>query len=856
MSSTTVNDELTLHFAVSYEGARRDHVKNVTWTWRTLCQWLSDFKRDTLTLEEFKKLPKERQLARKNVGYFIGGTFKNGIRGNLFAEQRQVITLDIDVGNEKLLEALREGTTGLGPCEYFVHSTRTHGDGAIKLHIVIPLSRRVDGDEFNALSRLAAWEIDPRMMAVDPVSFVPAQLMFWPSTCADIEPIIIHRQGPLLDIDRELAEWGDWRDIEMLPRSEREKKARPRVAITEEPTSKRGPVGVFCRRWNIPEAIAEFLSDIYVETSESGRWTYTKGTSTNGAIVYDDGHGPNKMESHHTSDPAFGQNNSFDLTCIHLYGHLDGAGDHDKPPQEKPSYKAFTKWLSETQPAYLHDLRDSYYGEADGDEPYYEPGADAEAQTGPTGREPVVRPSVPPKRVAASTTPAPAAAIDDPDWRDRLDINEKGTVKAGLANLILILRNDRWFKGKIAYNEMINFVTLRQPIKVRSLRIDTSDPFDTPDITLTDVHRSQIRHILEAPRGEKRTGWGLKVAARDLDDAIGVVAGEHRYHPVREYLEALGEWDGEGRIEKLFTTACHTDNSIFARDAGRKIMLAAVDRAMRPGGKFDYLPVLEGPQGIGKSRFCRMLAPDAAWFGESEGHFDDAKKFVESTLGFWFIEIPELTQFTRADVKAIKTTLSRQSEFVRLSYRENPELFKRSFVMFGTTNEDQYLRDGTGNRRIWPIRCGDGPIDLAWVRDNRDQLFAEALAEWREMVRQSNSGELWLSLSPDAEAEAKELQDGRMIETIDNSVAGQIAHWCELMVVDENGFGDPVRRDTMCGREAHDAVFPNTRWDNRAHQMISAAMRQVPGWAQDEKLSRYPGYGPQRVWRRIKKGED
>ena len=256
---STVNDRLLLKFAVS-EGKSQRHVKNVVMPWLDFRERAKISDADPLTLAEFTSKSKDWQALRKNNGYFVGAQFKGGIRHKINARPRQLLTYDIDQGNNALIDDLRNGTSGIGPIEYLAYSTRTHGNGAIKLRLVIPLPKLLPEERFNPLSRILAEAIDPDMRMVDPVSFKPSQYMYWPSHCADVTPVYIHHEGALLDADRVLANWasawGDWSDFRNLPRSEREQeRLRADVARSADPTTKRGPVGVFCNLWNIHGAI-------------------------------------------------------------------------------------------------------------------------------------------------------------------------------------------------------------------------------------------------------------------------------------------------------------------------------------------------------------------------------------------------------------------------------------------------------------------------------------------------------------------------------------------------------------------------------------------------------------------------
>jgi hypothetical protein len=656
---STVNDRLLLRFAIS-EGKSQRHVKNQVWSWLEFRERAERSDTDPLTLAEFTSKSKDWQALRKNNGYFVGAQFKGGIRHKINARPRQLMTFDIDKGDNRLLIDLQDGTSGIGAIEYLVYSTRTHGNGAVKLRLVIPLGKLLPEEKFNPLSRILAEMIDPDMRMVDPVSFKPSQYMYWPSHCADVEPVFIHHQGPMIDVDRILSSWadawGDWSDFRNLPRSEREQeRLRADVARSADPLMKRGPVGVFCNLWNIHEAVIEFdMPYVPGEMGQNGipaRYTYTLGTSSNGVVVYDDG---NKAHSHHSSDPLSDLNfNSYDMVRVHKFGHLDGAREVGDDPRKMPSYKAMMEMLHDNT-EFSTALRDSYYGISpeDADDTF---DADYDAPMSLAGD------------VEVTSTKPPVVERGE-NWRDRLDLNEKGTIKVTAHNLFLILRYSKVFYGTLAYNEFTHMGGLIKPLRVPSLGVYYPMPLGKNFIPFEDHHVTTIQRVLDAPRGPKKTGWGLNVPRGTLDRVVDEVARTNPFHPVRDYLDWLIPAKDVSLLEMLFIRACGMPDTSYYRKISRNVLIASVARIYEPGCKFDFMVVLVGPEGIRKSTLVSTLG-SPAWTTDSKGHYDDKKKFVEDTLGFWFIEHGELADFRRAsDEEGIKATLSGGTDTVRLSY--------------------------------------------------------------------------------------------------------------------------------------------------------------------------------------------
>jgi hypothetical protein len=842
---STVNDRLLLKFAVS-EGKSQRHVKNVVMPWLDFRERAKISDADPLTLAEFTSKSKDWQALRKNNGYFVGAQFKGGIRHKINARPRQLLTYDIDQGNNALIDDLRNGTSGVGPIEYLAYSTRTHGNGAIKLRLVIPLPKLLPEERFNPLSRILAEAIDPDMRMVDPVSFKPSQYMYWPSHCADVTPVFIHHEGALLDADRVLANWasawGDWSDFRNLPRSEREQeRLRADVARSADPTTKRGPVGVFCNLWNIHKAVDEF--DVPYVPGEMGpngipaRYTYIHGTSSNGVVVYDDG---NKAHSHHSSDPLSDQNfNSFDMVRVHLFGNLDGAREPGDDPRKMPSYKAMLEMLQDNV-EFTSALRDSYYGISpeDADDIF-----DAEYDA-----------------PAAEVT---SKIVDDDDWGNRLDTNEKGTIKSTLYNIILILRHSAMFEGRFGYNEFAYQDCLLKPMRVPSLRINHRIKPGKTFMPLEDIHFHTVRQVLEAPRGSDKTGWGLRVSDRDLKAALSVVCDQNTFNPPRDYLEGL-VWDGESRLDKLWVNLCHVPDTPYYRAAARNFLTGAVARICSPGTKFDFVVVLIGKTGIRKSTAVRVLG-SPAWTTSSPGNYDNKQKFVEASLGFWFIEHGEMQHFRRAgDDEGIKAALSEPNDNIRLAYRLNAKVYERQFVIVGTTEDTQFLR--AYHRRIWPIQCGDRTLDIEWLRANRDQLFAEAVVSYRKLVERNDPLELPLDLRGEADAEHRRTQTANLLPDDIAAKAGIVREYLEEEVplvqsrpgwdTTDAAFSDHetimVKRTVTCAIEIFARALGNdpVKYDRRAAQIIGDIMKMLePEWKSGQH-GRCGRWGIQRTYRK------
>jgi hypothetical protein len=207
---------------------------------------------------------------------------------------------------------------------------------------------------------------------------------------------------------------------------------------------------------------------------------------------------------------------------------------------------------------------------------------------------------------------------------------------------------------------------------------------------------------------------------------LDVVQDEARinsFHPVKDYLQSL-EWDGTPRLDSWLSTYGGAEASEYTRAISAIVLIAAVRRVYKPGEKFDEVLVLKSPQGTGKSSALATLVPDRTWFSDDLPIGADAKVVIERTQGKWIIEAAELKGIQRRGDDVVKAFLSRSADVARGAWGRIPKEALRQFIIIGTTNEQKFLRDNTGNRRWWPVEVGR--FDLSALARDRDQLWAEA----------------------------------------------------------------------------------------------------------------------------------
>lgn len=308
------------------------------------------------TLEEYKKLPKEIQDKLKNVGGYVGGVFKDDIRKKENLLFRSLITLDLDnIEANTLDNVLYKINTVIGHCNYLVHSSRKHSIISPRLRIIIPLDRYVSYEEYEAISRKIGELIGFSMC--DRTTFESSRLMYYPSCCKDADYVFRVNQGQLLNADTVLNMYTDWKDKSNWVGLDSSDIYKTQRAKQEDPLTKEGYVGEFCRAYYpINEAIEEFLNDVYTPC-DNGRYTYIKGSTVGGVIIYDD----KFTFSHHNTDPVGGKLcNAFDLVRYHKFKDLDINTPTNTNIKELPSYKAMVELSNSLDRVKKQREKDSY----------------------------------------------------------------------------------------------------------------------------------------------------------------------------------------------------------------------------------------------------------------------------------------------------------------------------------------------------------------------------------------------------------------------------------------------------------------------------------------------------------------
>lgn len=344
----------------------------------------------------------------------------------------------------------------------------------------------------------------------------------------------------------------------------------------------------------------------------------------------------------------------------------------------------------------------------------------------------------PPPSNVVEFSPGPYNPRDEA-WFDLLDWTRQGDMRNHAGNLEIILANDRRWQHVLGYCEFRYKILFREDPPVEYSKAG--------ELATGDVARLRNWFYHE---------YGMSPPSRqELTDALLVASQAHSFHAVREYLEAI-EWDGKPRCDKWLKAAFDAEGETeYLAGIGRKFLIGAVARVMDPGCKMDTMLILEGNQGHGKSTSVRNLF-GVEWFSDATLPLGDKDAYL-LIQGVWGYEMAELDSLNRAESTTAKAFASQQCDKFRPPYGGAVEEFKRQVVFVGTTNQDEYLKDFSGNRRYWPVRCMRA--DPEWIKVNRDQLWAEALHHYK-------AGDAWWITDDEPELLrlAEQQQDDRLLD--------------------------------------------------------------------------------------------
>lgn len=501
--------------------------------------------------------------------------------------------------------------------------------------------------------------------------------------------------------------------------------------------------------------------------------------------------------SHHATDPVCGRLlNAFDLVRLHCFRDLDDKCAPDTAPSKLPSFQAMSDFA----------LKDEKV-----------------------------------KAVFAEERKAQAnEEFSDEDWQKALELDKAGKVKNTLQNLTVILMNDPLLKP-LVFNQLLDGMEIKGDVPWRHPSKFWRDADDAQLISYVDSHYGTF-------------------SARNYDIAVAKVTDDRSYHPIREFIENLPEWDKVPRVDTLLIDYLGADDNEYVRAVTRKTLCAAIKRVLYPGCKFDSMLVLNGPQGVGKSTLIAKLAGE--WFSDSLNLGDTKDKTAAEKLqGYWILEIGELAGLKKAEVETLRSFLSRQNDIYRAAFGKRATPHLRQCVFFGTTNaESGYLRDTTGNRRFWPVKTPGTGIKHSW--DLTPELICQIWAETLVYVKQGEKLYLSAELEALSKAEQREAMESDEREGLVRLYLDTLLpeDWDGMDIFERRNFltgsdfGDTqklgtVKRTQVSNMEIWCECFGKERANIRRTDSneLTAILARL-GWKRLDSKVRIPLYGPQYVF--------
>lgn len=804
--------------------------KSINWQktdmlWSEFVEKLRIPQRTPEKLEEYLNMPAAQQGSLKDIGGFVGGTLSGPHRKADSVTGRDLITLDLDnIAAGETDNVLRK-IDALG-IAYAVYSTRSHADWKPRLRVIMPLDKTVTADQYEPIARKLASTIGIELC--DPTTFEASRLMYWPGCSSDSRYIFASADKPFISADGILALYADWHDVTTWPQVPGEaNKAKTLLAKQQDPTTKDGLIGAFCRTYNIYGAIEKFIPLAYTATDKDDRLTYTGGSTVAGAVVYEGGL---FLYSHHATDPCSGQLvNAFDLVRLHLYGDQDSEVKPGTPTNRMPSFVAM-KDAALKDAAVMTELNmaraeenaaSNVFDKLDSNT------AEAAAEPKQDGQQPQAEAKKP-----------------EVSWMMQagLSYDGNGNLRKTRDNIIRILTYNPAYKGKIATDDFA----------VRGMALGAL-PWNASDERRiwSDTDDAGLAWELER-------NYGI-VGKDKIDAALLLVSEANRYNEVKAYLKSL-TWDMLPRLDTVLHDYLGAEDNEYTRAVARKSFCAAVARVMTPGCKYDYVPVFVGPQGIGKSTFLATIGKD--WYSDSLQSFE-GKEAAEMIQGVWINELGEMTSYRKSEANTVKQFLSKGADIYRQAYGRRTGKFPRKCVFFGTCNTYEFLNDLTGNRRFWPVDVGKHPpVKSVWsdLPQEVDQIWAEAVVRWlaeEPLYFDKPEMEQLARAEQDRHREAN-VKEGVIREFLnkkipDNfyklSLSSRRTFWGGGMQID----APLVERNKVCALEIWCECFGgDIKNMRRADAMeINQILANLDGWKRNNSVRRFGYCGIQKGFERV-----
>lgn len=782
---------------------------NTTVKWSRLVTRIASTTRTSETVAEYMAMSRDEQAQIKDIGGVVCGHLKHDktsddkqLAGRKTKENilsRSILTFDMDEcpAGFNPLPLIREKLPGV---EAIAYTTHKHTPEAPRWRVFIPLSEWVSPFYYEAMARKVGAEIGMQFM--DKTTFQYNRLMYWPSTSIDGEFIYDRVEGLPISPRKFFEKFPALKRESAWPRHPDEEQ-QPKVSPLQEPegeyssagkpavsSEKTGIIGAFCRAYPIEEAIALFLSDVYTPHG-CGRYTYVNGSSSKGLVIYEG----QFAYSNHATDPAnTGHDlNAFDLVRIHKFGYLDKKSGKNTLPQNMPSYKAMTKFV-------MDDPRAGAIFRA-------EKQAEAASDFDGISDE---------KKQKLNAQP-------DFSFVETLKIDGKGKYTKDFINQKIILLNDP-ILSRIRFDEFHH-----------------QDVIDDPSLLNCKAHEVTDQTCWNVAMHIQNT-YGISFSTEELAKAIIGIRDEHRFNPVQDYI-LTEKWDGKFRIDDVLIRFLGAPDTPLVRAQTRKWFIGAVRRVFEPGEKLDYMLVLTGPQGVGKSQFLSIIANNGKFMDDSASFDMRDKELIEHLNSAWILEFAELNGLKSIkETEKVKSFLSQCKDFMRSAYARFGENYYRHCALAATTNESSFLSD-TSSRKFWVIPVAANRPFREWsrlLREEVHQLWAEAYVAYKQGEPNFLDDEL--------EAAARTEQAGRNTAAEDPMLGIIIAYldytlpsgWRERSREDrcnhirthtENDLNLTIRRNSICAAEVKNELeYWFRQYQTKQASQYVNRLLELTGW--------------------------
>ena len=794
------------------------------------------------THDQYMALPKKKRDSVKDIGGFMGGALIGGRRLSEAVQYRSMLTCDLDdLESISAYDVMDTIKAQLPDISYCIYSTLKSTDELPRLRLIIPFSRDVTKDEYEAVARAVVQKLG-LLEAIDPSSYRVTQLMYWPAVLRGETAIQDGCDGDPLQVDAVLEGYPDWHNIEYWPRAQKEatiiRKTTTSGSTLSDPRSIAGMPGLFNRTYTVSSAIATFLPDVYRQ-ERNGRYTYIAGSSTNGLMVDND----LRAYSNHATDPAYGHSyTAYDLVRVHKFGKLDIAAAPDTPVNRLPSSTKMNelvlkdaRCLATKAAEDAKEAEDAFNAIENGD---YQ-----EAKT--------------PAATPVTTVAAPGAQSD---WLALLERDSRGKIKNTQKNITIAIASDPRLKGLIVYDAFKDCI-----VKTKAMPWEKESEYHDPE--WSDSDDSSLVVYLAVT-------YGLEGKAKIID-AITHIAHQNVAHGPRQYFKALPEWDKTERVDLLTHQFLGAPDTQLNRCFIRKTLCAAYYRMTDTSGngvKFDQLTVLTGLQGIGKSTFWFKLSIQDNWFADQLPDISNKDIFLKCR-GHIFCEVGEMTNYAKASPADYKAWLSSKVDEYRAPYDRINKSHPRQYVLVGSGNVDRFLRGDDGNRRFWVISCAQNKEEKAAIEKSVfTEMTPDFIAQvWAEVKYRCEVEHEPLTLTREMAEEADRMQEQKN-EVNEDPMRGMIqafivrlipADWDKYTPQEKQryiktGYGrysdtaiTLTRRTTICAQEVVSELYDAKLGDKTAlfsSQRVNAILSTIPGLTllNDGERVNVPGYGRQR----------